>query len=103
MAALSPTRCAIARSRTFHGLSLFLPTLADRVSSLAQTIGFVFVGVLIFQDLLGLWSHLNYRPAGPGRPPPPRAAGSWTHIFLGIALIVTGVSGPSPQTLGSMG
>lgn len=55
-----------------------------------KTIGFVFVGVLIFQDLLGLWSHLNYRPAGPGRPPPPRAAGSWTHIFLGIALIVTG-------------
>ncbi|KWU46629.1 hypothetical protein RHOSPDRAFT_31444 [Rhodotorula sp. JG-1b] len=55
-----------------------------------KTIGFVFVGVLIFQDLLGLWSHLNHRPPGPGRPPPPRAAGSWIHIFLGVALIVTG-------------
>ncbi|GAA5958319.1 hypothetical protein JCM8115_004052 [Rhodotorula mucilaginosa] len=55
-----------------------------------KTIGFVFVGVLIVQDLLGLWSHLNYHAPGPGRTPPPRAAGSWIHIFLGVSLIVTG-------------
>ena len=91
MAALSPTRCVIAPSRMFHGLSLFFRHALIATSLLAQTIGFVFVGVLIFQDLLGLWSHLNYRAPGPGRPPPPRAAGSWIHILLGVSLIVTGV------------
>ncbi|GAA5883738.1 hypothetical protein JCM3774_001667 [Rhodotorula dairenensis] len=55
-----------------------------------KTLGFFFVGGLIVQDLLGLWTHLDHPPSRPGRPPPPRAARAWIHMFLGVALIVTG-------------
>ncbi|GAA5980663.1 hypothetical protein JCM10908_001725 [Rhodotorula pacifica] len=62
----------------------------NEVTFTHQTIGFAFVGALIVQDLLGLWTHLDHAPSRPGRLPPPRAPQAWVHMFLGIALIVTG-------------
>ncbi|BGP52894.1 Deoxycytidine monophosphate (dCMP) deaminase [Rhodotorula sphaerocarpa] len=57
-----------------------------------KVIGFCFVGAVIVQDLLGLWSHLSHASSGAGRRSsrPPRAAQAWLHMFLGGALILTG-------------
>ncbi|GAA6061680.1 hypothetical protein JCM10212_005972 [Sporobolomyces blumeae] len=53
------------------------------------TLGFSILGLLIFQVILGWWTHLSHPPIVPGVPQV-RALKAWLHIILGATLIGLG-------------
>ncbi|GAA5926351.1 hypothetical protein JCM3775_000992 [Rhodotorula graminis] len=57
-----------------------------------KTVGFCLVGLLVAQDLLGLWAHLSRSAAlrGSSGPTPPRTIQGYLHIVLGVTLVCTG-------------